>query len=332
MKIVREGSSASPITLYDFEPTPDRICEDVVRCLSASAKKLPPKYFYDDTGARLFERIMELEEYYPTRTEIGILQSNAVEIAERIGADARLVEFGSGSGDKTWILLRHLISPEAYVPVDISRSQLVEFAMRVNEVFPALNVTPVCADYTGSFRLPPPEKEADRSVAFFPGSTLGNFERDDARQFLRRVRTLVGEGGGMLLGIDLRKDPEIMERAYNDSEGVTAEFNLNLLRRINRECGADFDLSTFHHYAFFDPENSRIEMRLVSDRAQSVTLHDTDPTDPVTFRFEAGEFITTEYSHKFELGSFEVMAAEAGWELEQVWMDERRWFAVVLLR
>lgn len=333
MRIVEESAGSGSITLYDFEPPPDRLCEDVAAGLNTSPKKLPPKYFYDEKGAELFERITGLEAYYPTRTEVGILEQHADEMAARIGPQACLVEFGSGSGEKTWILLRHLISPAAYVPVDISRAQLVEFAVRVSATFPELPVLPVCADYTAEMQLPDATRTGGGTVAFFPGSTLGNFEPDGATAFLRRVRRLVGSDGGMLLGLDLRKDPQIIERAYNDPEGVTAEFNLNLLHRINRECRATFDVEAFHHYAFFDEGNSRIEMRLVSDRAQQVRLcADPDSDRNETFDFGAGEHIVTEYSHKYDLDRFAGMAGIAGWTIDQVWTDEREWFAVILLR
>lgn len=332
MRIVQEGTDQKPITLYDFEPTPDRLCEDVVKGLGLEQKTLPSKYFYDDRGAELFERIMELDAYYPTRTETAILQRYAAEIAEQVGPRAWLVEFGSGSGEKTWILLRQLTDLAAYIPVDISRAQLIEFAMRVSDAFPDLHVVPVCADYTAGFALPSAEGEHERSVAFFPGSTLGNFEPDGARQFLGRVRKLVGPEGGMLLGLDLAKDPELIERAYNDPEGVTAEFNLNLLDRINRECGADFDPGGFEHTAVFDSEASRIEMRLVSRRDQTVRLAVDADGEPSEFRFVDGEYILTEYSHKYDLESFSELAGSAGWEVERVWTDDRRWFAVVMLR
>lgn len=333
MKVVPSKQERAGFVLYDFEPTPDRICEDVTRGLTATPKRLPSKYFYDEVGARLFERITELDAYYPTRTEISILERYGAEIARAVGEDAAIVEFGSGSGEKTWILLRHLESPVAYVPVDISRAQLVEFAGRVAGEMPELKVMPVCADYTASFELPELPAEATRSVGFFPGSTIGNFEPAEAATFLRGVRKLLGHDGGLLLGIDLRKDPAIIELAYNDPEGVTAEFNLNLLARINRECGADFDLTAFEHLAFFDDAASRIETRIVSRSAQTVRVcPDPEETEPVEVRFEEGEFIITEYSHKYDLENFGRLAESTGWRIDRVWTDERDWFAVVLLR
>jgi L-histidine Nalpha-methyltransferase len=331
LRICEARTTAGSVTLYDYEPTPDRICEDVAVGLAARPRKLPPKYFYDDRGARIFERITQLEAYYPTRTELSILREHAVDMAQRIGPQVRLVEFGSGSGDKTWIILRHLMDPAAYIPVDISRTQLVDFAVRVTETFPDLRVEAVCADYTAEYDLPKGD-EARRSVAFFPGSTIGNFEKAEAESFLRRVRRLVGPDGGLLLGIDLRKDPDVIELAYNDPQGVTAEFNLNLLGRINRECGADFELDGFRHHAFFDDEASRVEMRLVAERSQVVQVEGaTDGGGKRRFEFAAGDHITTEYSHKYDLETFSRMAGSAGWRIAQRWSDDRDWFAVLLL-
>jgi dimethylhistidine N-methyltransferase len=323
-----EAAGGGSVTLYDFEPTPDRLCDDVGRGLGQTPRSLPPKYFYDERGARLFERITELDAYYPTRTEISILRANAADIARRIGPRVRLVEFGSGSGDKTWLILRHLQEPAAYIPVDISRVQLVEFAVEVAEAFPDLNVAAVCADYTAEYTLPDPGG-AFRSVAFFPGSTIGNFETHDAICFLRRVRRLVGENGGLLLGVDLRKTGTIMELAYNDPEGVTAEFNLNLLRRINRECGADFRLEAFRHEAFFDAAKSRIEMRLVSLVDQTIRLPGAG--EAAEARFAPGDYVTTEYSHKYDPAALAELAAEGGWSISARWTDPSEWFAVLLL-
>jgi len=332
LRIVTQVSGARSITLHDLEPTPDRICEDVCQGLSARPKKLPPKYFYDERGAALFERITDLAAYYPTRTEISILLQHAEEIAERIGPRVRLVEFGSGSGEKTWILLRHLREPSAYIPVDISRAQLVEFALEVAETFPQLDVVPICADYTHEFSLPPFDEQGERCVAFFPGSTIGNFEEEGAVIFLTHVRRLVGPDGGLLIGVDLLKDRGVIEQAYNDPEGVTAEFNLNLLSRINRECGANFDVASFRHHAFFDSTMGRIEMRLVSEVQQAAEIC-ADLEDGVrsSVSFDAGEYITTEYSQKYDLAGFANLTEQAGWRVRHLWTDPKEWFAVILL-
>jgi dimethylhistidine N-methyltransferase len=243
-----------------------------------------------------------------------------------------VVEFGSGSGIKTRILLRALRDPVAYVPVDISRGQLVEFALSVAEEHPALEVLPVCADYTGEYALPAGSRPARRTVGFFPGSTLGNFEPAEAEEFLRHVRALCGPGGAFLVGVDHWKDPAVIERAYNDPEGVTADFNRNLLARMNRECGTDFDLSAFRHHAFFDEGESRVEMRLVSARPQSVSIPAQGADGaPLVVRFAAGEHVTTEYSYKYPPGRFRELAERAGWRAEGLWTDERRWFGVWML-
>jgi dimethylhistidine N-methyltransferase len=318
------------LTLYDFAPTASTLCDDVVRGLSGPERKLPPKYFYDEAGAKLFERICELEAYYPTRTEIAIFERHAGEMAERLGPECLVVEFGSGSGIKTRILLEHLPRPAAYVPVDISRAQLVEFALSVAEEFPSLPVLPVCADYTAEFTLPPVARPPLRTAAFFPGSTIGNFESAEAEAFLRHVAALCGPGGACLIGVDLEKDASVLEAAYNDAEGVTASFNLNLLHRINRECGADFDLDGWRHFAPYDPEHGRVEMRLVSTRPQIVTIPIAS-SNPLRVRFEEGEYISTEYSHKYRPEKFQALAARAGWEVEKVWTDPRGWFGEWLL-
>ncbi len=328
---VRRGQSA-PV-LHDLHPPADRLYDDVRAGLAAAPRKLPPKYFYDEAGARLFERITELDAYYPTRTELAILERHIGEIAAAVGPAVRLVEFGSGSGLKTRLLLRHLHRPACYLPVDISRAQLRELAHALAGEFPALEVLPVCADYTRAWSLPRTGREAMRTVAFFPGSTIGNFEPPEAVAFLSRVRGLCGPGGGLLIGADLEKDRATLERAYDDTEGVTAAFNLNLLQRINRECGADFDLSAFRHHAFYDDVHHRIEMRLIATRGSVVTLPaPAGDGEALEFRFRRGDFITTEYSHKYTPARFRALAAAAGWGVDRVWTDERPWFSVWLLR
>ncbi|HEY0152640.1 MAG TPA: L-histidine N(alpha)-methyltransferase [Longimicrobium sp.] len=330
-RVAREAAHGR-VVLYDLEPVPDDLRADVLAGLTGPVKKLSPKYFYDEAGARLFERICELGAYYPTRTEIGILRRAAGEIARCIGPGCRLVEFGSGSGIKTRILLEELREVAAYLPIDISRAQLLAFAISVAEAFPELEVLPVCADYTSTFSLPEPTRPAAGVVAFFPGSTIGNFEPDDAARFLERVGELCGPGGRLLIGVDLAKDPEVIERAYNDPEGVTAAFNLNLLARINRECGADFDLAAFRHHAPYVQADGRVEMHLVSTRAQEVRIPAAEGPHHTRIAFRPGESILTEYSHKYAPGAFERLAHRAGWVLEQRWTDDREWFAVYLLR
>jgi len=332
MRAVKHSIGGGSVTLFDYEPSPARLLDDVLSGLSGPQKTLPPKYFYDERGARLFERICELEEYYPTRTETHILQSDAREIATALGTGFRLVEFGSGSGIKTRILLENLRGLRSYIPVDISRKQLVHFALSVSERFPELEVVPVCADYSAEWALPDPVGPLPRTVAFFPGSTIGNFEPAEAEAFLKRVGRLCGPDGGLLIGVDLKKEPTIIEAAYNDATGVTAAFNLNLLERINRECGADFELDSFEHHAPYDAANSRIEMRLVSRRAQTVqTGGDASAGPSLAVDFMPGEYIVTEYSHKYAPAEFGALAARSGWRIEERWTDEREWFGIFLL-
>jgi dimethylhistidine N-methyltransferase len=332
MIVVQQAAGGGSVTLYDYEPSPTRLLDDVLAGLAGPRKVLPPKYFYDEVGAKLFERICELAEYYPTRTETGILQRHIPDIAAALGSGFRLVEFGSGSGIKTRILLENLRRLKAYIPVDISREQLLHYAISVSEQFPALEVVPVCADYTAEWMLPDPQGPRPRTVAFYPGSTIGNFERHDAEAFLTRVDRLCGPDGGLLVGVDLKKEPSIIERAYNDTAGVTAAFNLNLLTRINRECGADFDLDGFIHHAPYDEANGRIEMRLVSRYAQTVRIGGDGSGGPLlVVDFAPGEQIVTEYSHKYAPAEFAALSARAGWQVEEMWTDEREWFGVYLL-
>jgi len=313
------------VTLYDYEPQVDDVRAEVLSGLARPAKMLPSKLFYDARGSQLFEDICALEEYYPTRTEVAILKQYVGEIVARIGPGCRLVELGSGSSLKTHILLDHLEAPSAYVPIDISRTALLEAAQAIAAKYPDLDVLAVCADYTQRFELPEPRRPARRTVAFFPGSTIGNLERDDARAFLRRIAGWCGRGGGLLIGVDLKKDQPTLEAAYNDRAGVTAAFNLNLLHRINRELGADFDPDAFRHRAIYDEPRGRIEMRLISCRPQTVTV------DGRAFTFAEGEWITTEYSHKYSVPDFQRLAAEAGFAVQHVWTDAHQRFSVQYL-
>jgi dimethylhistidine N-methyltransferase len=308
------------------------MCDEARTGLLLDQPVLPPKYFYDETGARLFERITTLAEYYPTRTELGIIERHMAEIAQRIGPAARIIEFGSGSGVKTRALLRNLEAPAAYIPVDIARAQLMHFAQTVSREFPHFPTLPVCADYTGEWRLPRAQPPAARTVAFFPGSTIGNFTRDEALTFLRRVARLCGADGGLLIGADLHKDRHTLELAYNDPEGITAAFNLNLLHRLNRDCGTNFDTAAFQHRAIYDEALQRIEMRLVCQRPVVVTLPATGAHEATaTVAFDAGEYIITEYSHKYTRSSFAELASQGGWAVEQLWTDDEELFSVWLL-
>jgi L-histidine Nalpha-methyltransferase len=298
---------------------------DVLRGLGAPEKELPCKYFYDETGSALFEQITELEEYYPTRTELDIMERHATEMAGLFGSRCLLIEYGSGSSVKTRRLLDQLRDPAGYVPVDVSGEHLRRSAHALGEEYPNIEVLPLCADFTRPLRLPACRKPATRRVVYFPGSTLGNFTPGDAIALLRETAVLCGRDGGLLLGIDLRKDPCVMEAAYNDRRGVTAAFNRNILVRINRELGADFDLDQFAHRAFYNTAKERIEMHLVSCRDQVVRV------GSVPFFFAAGESIHTENSHKYSLPALTDLAEASGLVVERVWTDERRYFSVVYL-
>lgn len=302
------------------------VLTEVVAGLRRKPKQLPCKLFYDDAGAALFERICTLDEYYPTRTEIGILRAFGDEMAAWIGGRARIVEYGSGSGEKTRLLLRRLRSVAEYVPIDISGRQLEAFAEALRRELPGVAVHPVHADYTRPLVLPP-NRDAARSVVFFPGSTIGNFHPAEALEFLRNAASLCGAGGGLLIGVDLRKDRGMLERAYNDAAGVTAAFNLNALTHINHICDADFDENGFEHRAIYNEVHGRIEMHLVSRARQRVRLNKTAPRpDEVTF--ERGEVIVTEYSYKYTIEQFRELARCAGFEPAALWQDAGGLFSV----
>ncbi len=293
---------------------------DALAGLAQSPPTLPCKWFYDERGSRLFDAICELPEYYPTRTELRLTREVVGALGARLGDDISLIEFGSGSSLKTRVLLESL-NIETYVPLDISREHLLQSAAQLRAEFPAIDVAPVVADYTAPFALP--ALGAGPRVIYFPGSTIGNFAPVPAVDFLRNARQC---GDWLVIGVDLPKDAAVLNAAYNDAQGVTAAFNLNLLERLNREADADFDLSSWRHQAVWDAENSRIEMRLVSLAAQCchVAGH--------CFTFERGEFIVTEHSHKYSLRAFEELAGRAGWQIEAVWTDEKSWFSLQLAR
>lgn len=332
MKTIRMARPRGRVVLHDMEPTTETLRSEVIAGLSRSPRTLPCKFFYDERGAELFEEICRLDAYYQTRTETGILRASIEEIAEALGPGLRLVEPGSGSGEKTQLLLRNLHDPVAYVPIDISRSQLMEYAIAMSEEYPELEVLPVCADYTKPLALPQPEREPRRTAVFFPGSTIGNFEPPAATAFLERLAAMCEPGGAILIGVDLKKDRERLELAYDDPEGVTAAFNLNLLSRINAECGADFDLDGWRHRAVYGEETGRIEMHLVSVRNQSVRIPGGNGEEPFTVTFRAGEFIDTEHSYKYTVPEFSALAREAGLDTERVWTDGACMFGLLLLR
>ena len=313
-------------SVADFSPDEQVMLNDVLTGLALPQKNIPSLYFYDQRGSELFDAITALPEYYPTRTEIGILERHGDEMAAALGPGVRLIELGSGSALKTELLLARLHTPAAYVPVEISREHLLAAAARIAADFPELEVLPVTADFTEPFELPEPtRRKVQRNVAFFPGSTIGNFPRDMASDLLSATRREVGPGGAMLIGVDLVKDRGVLERAYNDAAGVTAQFNLNLLLRLNRELGADFDVDGFRHQAVWDEAEDRIEMRLLSTRAQRVHILDK------AFDFAAGEILVTEYSHKYSLEGFRSLAEGSGFSVARVWTDPDNLFSVQLL-
>ena len=314
----------SDVTVLDLSTERGVFRRDVLDGLSRKEKSLPCKYLYDKRGSELFDEICNLDEYYPTRTEISIMNSSGSEMADAIGPNALIIEYGSGSSLKTPLLLKCLHDPAGYIPVDISGEHLEEAANRINEQFPSLKVMPVCADFTKPFELP---KEADATAArvvYFPGSTIGNLSRDAAVDLLRAMYVET-DGGKVLIGVDLEKDPDILERAYDDRDGVTAEFNYNLLRRLNRELDADFDVDAFDYDATYNEDAARIEMHLVSRRKQDVSIGNK------TVSFEPDELIHTENSHKYSPERFAALAEQAGWRVERVWTDPRKLFSVQLL-
>lgn len=310
--------------LIDLHPRADLDAREILAGLAEQPKSVPPKYFYDQEGSRLFEEICDLPEYYPTRTEIGILEAHAEEIARRIGPGSTLIEYGSGSSRKTRILLDCLPDPALYVPVEISSAALEDAVDGLADEYPDLHIKPICADYMGLRGLPHggDDLPAGRHVVFFPGSTIGNLNPEEAVELLDSMRRVAGPGGALLIGVDLRKERCVLEKAYNDAQGITAAFNLNLLRRLNLELGADFPLDAFEHRAFFNESRSRVEMHLVARRPTTVTLGDQ------AVEFAEGESIHTENSYKYTLESFEFLLGRAGFAPRARWTDARKWFGV----
>lgn len=296
--------------------------EDVLRGLAATQKSIPPKYFYDERGSQLFERICELPEYYPTRTEMAIMERHVEEMVQLLGPDVQLVEFGSGASVKTRLVVDRL-EPSLYVPIDISESALREACKQLALMFPWLHISAVLADFARPLKLPEfvgiPVR---RKAVYFPGSTIGNFTPDEALGFLQGVREMVGPGGMLLIGVDLKKEKRVLDAAYDDSQGVTAAFNLNLLERINRELGGDFQVKRFRHKAFYDEQKGWIEMHLESLYSQFVHVAGQ------RFDFRPGETIHTEISCKYAVEEFQALAARARFHAEKVWTDAANLFAV----
>jgi dimethylhistidine N-methyltransferase len=299
-----------------------RFLAEVLDGLLARPKTLPCKYFYDRRGSRLFDAICELDEYYLTRTELAIMRRHVAAMADALGPDCTLIEYGSGSSIKTRLLLDALGPDACYVPVDISGDHLFETAAALRASYPDTAIHPVRADFTRPFKLP---LAGGRRVVYFPGSTIGNFTRPQAVALLRNVARLVGRGGGLLVGVDLWKSPTVLHAAYDDADGVTAEFNLNLLAHINKDLGADFDLAAFDHEARVNPAERRVEMHLVSHHRQNVTI------DGTQIAFARGESIHTENSHKYTLSQFQTLAEMAGLVRREIWTDLRQYFSVQYL-
>ncbi len=298
---------------------------DVIRGLGQRKKALSCKYFYDERGSQLFDEICCLEEYYLTRTEQRIMDRFAGEMADQLGEGVMLIEFGSGSSTKTRVLLERLNGPAGYVPIDISEAHLIKTAEALRTRFPEIEILPLVADFTSPFTLPIPDAAPSHNAVYFPGSTIGNFEPDAALRLLRNMADILGENGGLLIGIDLQKDSSIIHDAYNDSRNVTAEFNLNLLHRMNSELGANFEIDQFRHLADYNTELGRVEIFIVSQCRQVVTVADQE------FVFGKGEKIFTEYSHKYTIYGFARLAARAGFALHKSWTDTNDYFAVLHL-
>lgn len=298
--------------------------DDVLEGLSRPQKTISPKYFYDQRGSEIFEEITQIEDYYPTRTEASIFEVAFPELAEQFPTGGVIAEYGSGASVKTIALIRAL-KPAGYYPIDISAEFMKDAAAGLEEEFGTLDVHPITADFTLPVTFPDSFLKAQGKLGFFPGSTIGNLDPVTAINFLRTVQSDMGPGARFLLGADLIKDKAVLEAAYNDRDGLTAAFNMNLLTRMNRELGADFDLSAFHHRAIFDENQSRIEMHLVSDKEQTVTIGNR------SFSFAPQEYIHTENSYKFSFEGFERLALKAGWRVIQTWTDTKEWFGVFLM-
>lgn len=307
----------------DHAPSTSSMLKEVLIGLSQHQKSLPAKYFYDKKGSEIFEKICLLNEYYPAWAETEILKTYAQEIADYVGPQALILEPGSGSGQKIRLLIPHLLDPVGYVPIDIAKEMLLKMSEELKAEFSSLNVMPICADFNQEMDLLTIKSSGEQKrVVFFPGSTIGNFSPLEAINFLKKTGKVVGHEGGLLIGIDLKKDPDIMIEAYDDASGVTADFNLNLLERLNREVAASFDLKNFGHQSNYNEELGRIEMHLVSKESQYIRVNET------VFRFRAGETIHTESSYKYSTNEFTELCAKARFKLRKLWKDSQSLFCV----
>lgn len=307
----------------DFYPNSFSVLKEVLAGLSKSQKCLPPKLLYDKRGSEIFEKICLLKEYYPTRAETEILKTYSSEISKLIGPEAIIIEPGSGAGDKIRYLLPYLIKPRVYLPIEISRDILLRMTEELSNEFPQLKVMPVCADFSEDIVLPSGLKSSqNKKVVFFPGSTIGNLEPSEAVHFLKKIGKLVGHGGDLVIGVDLKKDPKYLKMAYDDPQGITSDFNLNILERLNREVSADFDINNFAHEAVYDETQGRVEMHLVSKISQLVRVNET------VFRFHEGETIHTESSYKYNVDEFSELCGKARFKLKKVWKDSQNLFCV----
>lgn len=305
--------------------TNTRMRDEVLQGLSSSYKTLPCKYLYDEEGSELFDRICELEEYYPTRTELKIMRDNIPEILRFIPQNSLLIELGSGSSLKTRMLLDNHPNLAGYVPVDISEEFLLDTAEKLRIRYPEIPIIPMVADYTHPFKITDLDIQHDHVIVYFPGSTIGNFLPEQAVTFLRQISSICENDGGLLIGVDLKKDPKILEKAYNDNQGVTAAFNMNILTRLNRELDANFDTDAFRHEAVYNQAFGRVEMHLISLQEQDIKVGD----DIIHLR--KGESIHTENSYKYDISRFNKMAENAGFTLQNVWTDENNYFGVLYL-
>ncbi len=311
--------------LENIKPGPAELLREVLEGLNAEQKRLPSKLFYDNYGSKLFEQICELDEYYLTRTEISVMEESVGEIAGCLGAECLLIELGSGSSYKIRLLLDHIDHPRGYIPIDISKEHLLESTRALAVDYPELEIVPLYADYTKTFSLPKQARHVTNKVFYYPGSTIGNFDPHEAREFLRRIGKIGDRQSGLLIGVDLQKEKQVLNDAYNDNKGVTAEFNLNILRNVNRELHTDFVVDNWEHLAFYNAEEGRIEMHLKSKLAQEVTIRGQ------RIKIEAGETVLTEYSYKYTPEGFKQLV-DGIYEVERVWTDSDEMFSIQFLR